>query len=108
MKMRTQQFGLCKKPSQLVTIETPVGFISISGKNIEVEIPACLRAHKGRERAIEHARWLSVDGEIVSPKYSILSPVTDSEGSIIGLESPNEFFVACGAGDMEDERDEQE
>lgn len=100
-RYKVQKFGRSTNPDEIVTIDTPVGFIQVMGKNLEVKLPESLTAHKGMKRAAQHAKFLSVDGERVYPKWSVLTPITNDDGEIAGAREPGEFVVGAVADEAE-------
>jgi hypothetical protein len=93
---KVQQFGRSVRESEIITIDTPLGFIQVTGKNVEVLLPKALTAHKGMKRAAQHSKYLAVDGDRVYPKWTVLSPVTNKDGEIVDAVPPDEFVVAVG------------
>ena len=76
-----------------IVIETPEGLIQILRpqssqyrKKILVDLPGEMRAFVGLERAMEHARFLVMDGDgMVTPQYTILAAVRGDDGSLVGV-----------------------
>jgi hypothetical protein len=73
-----------------IVIETPEGLIRIrkpvsrthKGK-LEIDLPDKMRAFVGEERALDNARFLTLDSSNrLVPTYTVLVPVRGPEGSI--------------------------
>lgn len=94
-----------------ILIETPCGVIRIAWdvvrrrKRLAIDVPDCMAARKNLNRLHERLEWLEVreDGSY-APKWSLLKPVVDRDGRIIGLRKPTIF--AIGPRRSGKERDE--
>jgi len=93
--MRHQTLTLDKRRE--IFIETPEGMIKISRgprNKLSLELPDSMRAFIGKERAVEHARFLSEnEGGGFSPKFQVLVPVSDPEGRLQRVEPPTAFRI---------------
>jgi hypothetical protein len=83
-----------------VFIETPAGLIRIemeltsyNKRRAIVEVPPGLRVAKGEQRAKEDAKFLEFNNGHVRPKYRFLVPVTDADGNLIGVDSPEVLAI---------------
>lgn len=100
---RTQVLALRK--DEPIVIETPEGLITIKrhrGKDgsfqsnkAEIEMPSTMSAWHGLRRALDNARFVSVDDSgTVKPKFNILTPKIDQQsGALIGVQSQDVIRV---------------
>lgn len=88
------------RESRPIVVETPEGLISITidkKRKVKLELPGEMTAHRGEKRALEHLRFLQVDGDgTVRPKYEVLTPRLDDKGRLIGVQMPTPLIVSGG------------
>jgi len=76
-------------------IETPAGLVTVtchSGKRVTVEYPGMLSVVRKSSMDID-GKFLSVVDGKAKPKFKLLTPITDGDGLLVGLEEPGVFQV---------------
>lgn len=88
--MQRQIIRLSRKGS--ICVATAHGLIRLTlgdtKGEFSIELPDDLQAHRTPERALNGSQYLGGTPDAVRPKYRLLQPRTNADGSIAGLTSP--------------------